>query len=119
MRSEDFYFCNIWQTEELRANVFDIVPELPWREPVCGEPIYDPESVAELVIEEGTHGARRQRVPDIADALAHVIPGVGYLVGRRASLEMTKIVVAPLVVKLRRKSRCGVSSSVRSSLSVI
>ena len=55
---------------------------------------------------------------DVADILANLIPGVGNLLGVGAAFKLTKMVVTPARVKLRRKSRCGVSCSLRSSRSV-
>jgi hypothetical protein len=57
-------------------------------------------------------------VTHVADAFAHVIPDVGICRAPVLSLRLTKIVVTPARVKLRRKSSCGVSCSVRSSRSV-
>ena len=72
--------------EQLRANVLDVVAELARREAVRGEAVDDPERVAELVVEEGPKRARRQRVLDVADTLAHMIPNIGDFLGCGVSL---------------------------------
>ena len=48
-------------------------------EPISVEAVNDSVCIAELVVKAGTHDAVRQCAPDIADALAHVIPDVGHL----------------------------------------
>ena len=88
MSSQYVDFGDIWQTEQLRANVLDVIAKLSLRKSVRGEAVYDSERVAKLVIEERSQHPRRQRVPDIGNALAHVIPSVGDLGGRSASLEI-------------------------------
>src|SRR5262245_18386212 len=58
------------------------------RKAVSREPVDDAESVTEVVVEARPDYAHRQRVGDIADALAHVIPDVRDLLGRGAALEI-------------------------------
>ena len=52
-------------------------------EPVSGETVNDAVGIAELVIEERTDNAGRQRVLHIANAFAHVIPDIGNLLPPR------------------------------------
>jgi hypothetical protein len=56
-------------------------------EAVAGQRVDGDESVAELVIDEGAKHALRQRMPHVADLLAHLIPGLGHLLFRRVVLE--------------------------------
>ena len=72
---------------------------------VAGKAVDDPESVAEIVIEARADDARRQRVAHIADVLANLVPGVGTCFALALPCRLTKIVVTPARVKLRRKSR--------------
>jgi hypothetical protein len=46
-------------------------------EAVAGERVDGDEGVAELVVEERAEDALRQRVPHVADLLAHLVPGFG------------------------------------------
>ena len=65
-----------------RADALGVVAQLAVAEAVRGEAVDDPEHVAEVVVEERPDDARRQRVAHVADALAHLVPGVLDLGGR-------------------------------------
>ena len=65
--------------EELLADVNDVIPQLPVCESVRGEAVDDAESVAELVVEAGAVDVLRERIADVADLLAHLIPDVRHL----------------------------------------
>src|SRR5262245_44429999 len=69
-------------------------------EAVGREAIDDAEYVAELVIEEGPDHPVRQRVPDVDDLLAHVVPSVRDLAPRA---------VAPQIDEDRRDPGAGVA----------
>ena len=86
--AQDLDLRDVGHVQQLRADVLDIVAQLAMGEAVGGEAVDDPERVAELVVEARPDDARRQRVADIADALAHVIPDVGNLPGGRAALQI-------------------------------
>ena len=79
LRAEDFDLRDIGHEQQLRADVLDIVAQLAMREAVRGEAVDDAERVAEVVVEARPDDAGRQRVADVADALADVIPDVGNL----------------------------------------
>ena len=57
-------------------------------EAVGGEAVDDAEHVAEIVVEAGADHPARQRVPDVADLLAHVVPAVRHLVRRRVAAQV-------------------------------
>ena len=80
---EDVDLRDVRQLEELLADVVDVVPQLPVGEPVRGEAVDDAVGVAELVVEAGADDVLRQRVADVADLLAHLVPDVRHL--RRAA----------------------------------
>ena len=84
LRPEDVDLRDVRQLQELLADVLDVVPQLPMGEPVRGEAVDDAVGVAELVVEAGADDALRQRVADVADLLAHLVPDVRHL-RRRAS----------------------------------
>ena len=81
--------------QQLRAHVLDIVAQLAMREAVGGEAVDDAERVAELVVEARSDDAGRQRVADVADALADVVPDVGDSLAVALPFRLTKIVVTP------------------------
>ena len=68
--------------------VLDVVAQLAMAEAVGGEAVDQAERVAEVVVEARTDHAGRQRVADVADVLAHLVPDVGNLGRRRRSLEI-------------------------------
>ena len=85
LRSEDIDLGNVRQREELFADVVHVVPQLPMREPIGGEPVDDPVGIAEFVVEARPNNALRQRVANIADLLANLIPDVRDLCGGSSS----------------------------------
>src|SRR5262249_49271874 len=70
-------FRDVANKKQLRADIFDVVAKFAMGEPVAGETVDDPERRAEIVVETGPDDACWQRMPDIADVLAYLIPGVG------------------------------------------
>src|SRR5262249_40885313 len=86
--AENLDLGNIRHLQQPRANLLDIVAQFTMREAVGGESIDDPEGVTELVVEAGADDAGWQRVADVADALANLIPDVGHVPGRRAPLQV-------------------------------
>ncbi|MEH2546767.1 hypothetical protein V1283_003412 [Bradyrhizobium sp. AZCC 2262] len=60
------------------------------RETVAGKAVDNPERIAEIVIEAGPDNSCRERVTDIADILANLIPGVQNLFCVRAALQVDK-----------------------------
>ena len=99
---------DVRQLEELLADVVHVVPQLPMGEPVRGEAVDDAVGVAELVVEAGADDALRQRVADVADLLAHLIPDVRHLRRGRRVLQvdedrgLARGRVALQVVEVRR-----------------
>ena len=61
----------------------DIVAQFAMGEAVRGEAVDDAEGVAEIVVEARADNAGRQGVPDVADALADVIPDIRHFLGGR------------------------------------
>ena len=88
LRAQDLDLRNVGHPEELRADVLDIVAKLAMGEAVGGESVDDPEGVAELVVETRADDAGRQRMADVADALANVVPDIGNLTRRRAAFQI-------------------------------
>ena len=78
---------HVRHAQQLVAHAVDVVAQLGEGVAVGGERVDGAEGVAELVVEERTLHARRQRVADVADLLAHLVPGVGHLLGRRVVLQ--------------------------------
>ena len=67
--------------QQLGADAVAEVLELAVAEAVADERVDVRVRVAELVVEERALDARRQRVADVADLLAHLVPGLGHLRG--------------------------------------
>ena len=118
LSAENFDLRDIGHLQQLRAAVLDVVAQLTLAEAVCGKAIDDAERIAEFIVETRPDYPLWQGVPHVGDAFAHVVPDVGDFASRGRSLQIDKIVVRPGLVELRRKSRLGVSFSVRSSRSV-
>ena len=75
--AQDLDLRDVGHMQQLRADRFDIVAKLAMGESVGREPVDGAEGVAELVVEARPDDAGGQRVTDVADALANVIPDVG------------------------------------------
>jgi hypothetical protein len=81
--AEELDLGNVRDLQEPRADVLDRVTQLALGEAVRGEPVDDAERVAEIVVEERSDDAGGQRVTDVGDALAHVVPAIRHFGGRR------------------------------------
>ena len=88
LRPQHLDLENVRHAQQPRADVLGVVAQLAMREAVGGEAVDDPERVAELVVEERSHHAGRQGVAHVGDALAHVVPGVVDLPGRRRAFQV-------------------------------
>ena len=86
--AEDLDLGHVGHAQQPRADVLDVVAQLAVREAIGGEAVDDAEGVAELVVEAGPDDAGRQRVADVADALADLVPDVGDLARRRAPFQV-------------------------------
>ena len=108
LRAEHVDLRDVRQLQELLADVVHVVPQLAVGEPVRGEAVDDAVGVAELVVEAGADDALRQRVADVADLLAHLVPDVRHLSRRRRVLQidedrgLARGRVALQVVEVRR-----------------
>ena len=72
--------------QQHRAQLIGVVVQLHRRKTVAFERVDVRVDVAELVVEERTLHALRQRRRDIADLLAHLVPLLGHILRRRAVL---------------------------------
>src|SRR5690606_4304640 len=79
---------DVRHVEQPGAGRLHVVAQLAVREAVGGEPVDDPERVAEVVVEGGAHDALRQRVPDVADLVADLLPDGGDLLRRRVAAQV-------------------------------
>ena len=86
--AEQLDLGDVRHLQQLRADALGVVAQLALAEAVGGEAVDDPEDVAEVVVEERPDDAGRQRVADVADVLAHLIPGVLDLLGGRGAEEV-------------------------------
>ena len=71
-----------------RPHLVDVVAQLALGEAVGGEAVDDAEHVAEVVVEERPQHALRQGVADVADAVAHLLPDFGDVLGREGAVEI-------------------------------
>ena len=88
LRPQHFDLRDVGNKEQLRANVFNIVAKLAMGEPVAGKTIDDSKRGAEVIIEPGPDDARGQGMANIADVLAHLIPGVRNLLRGRTAFQI-------------------------------
>ena len=86
--AQNFDLGDVRHLQELGTDALDVVAQLPMGEAIGGEAVDDPEGIAEVVIETRPDDTGGQGMADIADALAHVIPDVGNLLGRGAAFEI-------------------------------
>ncbi len=88
LRAEHLDLRDIRHQQQLRADLVDVIAQFALVEPIGGEAVDDAIGIAELVVEAGADDAGRQRVTHVADALAHVVPDVRHLAGRRRALQV-------------------------------
>jgi hypothetical protein len=88
LRAEHLDLRDVRDVQQPRADFFDVVAQLAEAEAVGGEGIDDAERAAEVVVEERTHDALRQRAADVADVLAHLVPDVRHFRRRRGLLQV-------------------------------
>ena len=87
LRADEIDLGNIGYAEQLATQALGVVAQLAMREPVGGEREDEGVGVAELIVEEGSLNALRQRLFDVADLLARLIPDVRNIPGARCILE--------------------------------
>ena len=99
---------DIGHPQQLGAQPLGIVMQLRERKPVAFQRVDVGVDVAELVVEEGPLNTRGQRVGDITDLLANLVPGVRHLRGRRRILDgeeqrrLARPRIAPQIVDVGR-----------------
>ena len=88
LRAEHLDLRDVRHVQQPRADRFHVVAQFAEAEAVGGEGVDDAERAAEVVVEERSHDALRQRAADVADVLAHLVPDVRHLRGRRGLLQV-------------------------------
>ena len=88
--ADEVHLGDVLHAQELVADAIGHLLQLRVGVAVAGERVDVAEGVAELVVEEGADHARGKRGADVADLLAHLVPGVADLVGRRTSPSRTR-----------------------------
>jgi hypothetical protein len=83
LRAGEVHLVDIGHAQELVARGVGEVAQLGVREAVAGDRVEIAEGIAELVVEERALHALRQRVLDIAELLAHLVPGLRHGAGQR------------------------------------
>src|SRR5208282_2260793 len=85
---ENLDLGDVRNLKEARTDVLDVVAQLAVAEAIGGEAVDEAVSVAEVVVESGCDDARRQRPPDVANVLAHLVPDVRHRGGGGRALEI-------------------------------
>ena len=80
--AQEFGFGDIFHSQQARARLFRVIAQFPVTEAVRREAIDDPVGVAEFVVEKRPHDSLRERLPDIADFLADLVPEVRHILLR-------------------------------------
>src|SRR6476620_617052 len=76
LRADQVDLGNVWQAEQLTTQALSMVAQLAMRETVGGEREDERIGIAELIVEEGALDALGQRLFDVADLLARLVPNV-------------------------------------------
>src|SRR4030095_3098222 len=81
---------DVFHSQQTRARLFRVIAQFPMTEAVRREAIDDPVGVAEFLIEERPHDSFRERLLDIADLLADLIPKIRHILLRRGLEQIDK-----------------------------
>ena len=81
---------NVGHPQKLDANAIDVIAQLAVREAVGSKCVDDRIGVAELIIVKGAVDAGRKISANVADLLAHLVPGVGHVRGADAVLQVNE-----------------------------
>ena len=79
---------DVLQLQQALARRLDMIAQLGMREAVRGESVDGAEDIAELVVVERPDDALRQGAADVADLLAHLVPGVGHRLAARRIVQL-------------------------------
>jgi hypothetical protein len=85
--AEDVGLADVGHAQQGAPDVLDVIVQLGERIAVGGECVNDSERVAELVVDERSLHAGRQRVLDVGNLLAGLVPRVGNGLGRSVVLQ--------------------------------
>ena len=88
LRSKHLDLRNIGHTQQLRAQVLGKDTQLLVAKTVRRQRKDRAVDIAKIVVEERAQGACRQRAAHVGDLLAHLVPAVADLLGRRAVLQL-------------------------------
>src|SRR4030095_170322 len=73
---------DVFHPQQTRARLFRVIAQFPMTEAVRREAIDDPVGVAEFVVKKRPYDSLRERLPNIADFLADLVPKVRHLLFR-------------------------------------
>ena len=88
LRAEDLDLGDVGHAQQRRAHVVGELAQLLVAEAVGRQREDRAVDVAEVVVEHRADHALRQGAAHVADPLAHLVPDVGHLLGRRAVLQL-------------------------------
>ena len=87
LHAHQLHLGHIGHVQQLVAHVLGVAAQPRHVDAVAGHGVDGAEDVAEFIVEERPLDGRRQPVADVADLLAHLVPVVLHLVGRRRVLQ--------------------------------
>ena len=87
LRADEIDLGDVGNAAQLAAHALGMIAQLAMGEAVRSQGKYQRIGIAELVVEERPLNSLRQRLLDVADLLARLIPEVGHLGRRRRVLE--------------------------------
>ncbi len=73
--AENVDLADVWHRQNLGANVFDPIAQLPLAQTVAGEGVDVAEDIAEAVVEAGAYDALRKIALDVRNHVADACPG--------------------------------------------
>ena len=87
LHTHQLHLGHVGHVQQLVAHVLGVAAQPRHVDAVAGHGVDGAEDVAEFIVEERPLDGRRQPVADVADLLAHLVPVVLHLVGRRRVLQ--------------------------------
>jgi hypothetical protein len=88
LHTEDLHLGHVLDLQQRLAHASGMLAQLLAAEAVGGQRVDGAVDIAELVVEHGALHALRQRAAHVADLLAHLVPEVRHVLGRRVVLQL-------------------------------
>ena len=85
---EEFDLGYVGNLQQTRANILDVIAQFAMGEAVCGEAVDQAIGVAEVIVEPGPNNSGRERMANVANVLAHLIPDIRHFGGLRRAFQI-------------------------------